>query len=66
MDPFVVSSYLRPSGLMGEVFYLVLGWQTQCLHSISTNRSGTGQDKDFGDAGDLGLEQGQEIGGLWN
>ena len=28
-DPSVVISCLRPSGLMGEVFCLVLGWQTQ-------------------------------------
>ena len=28
-DPLVVISCLRPSGLMGEVFSLVLGWQTQ-------------------------------------
>ena len=34
-DPLVVSSCLRPSGLMGGVFCLVLGWQTQ-LSSLNT------------------------------
>ena len=40
MDLLVVSSCLRPSGLMGEVFCLVLGWQPSCLHLVSTSRSG--------------------------
>ena len=55
---FVVGSYLRPSGLMGQVYSLVLRWQTQCLHSISTSCFGTRQDKEFGDAGGSGLEEG--------
>ena len=60
---FVVDSCLRPSGLMGEVYSLVLGWQTQCLHSISTSRFGTRQDKEFRDVRGSGFRE--RIGDRW-
>ena len=36
-DLLFVSSCLRPSGLMGEVYSLVLGWQTQLSSLKSTS-----------------------------